>query len=65
MTEGVAVVTGGALLEPEAVADAVVAAMTSAELLITPHIEARAYEARKVADRDRWLAGMRRLRDRL
>ena len=55
----------GALLEPEAVAGAVVAAMASGEFLITPHIEARAYEAGKVADRDRWLAGMRRLRDRL
>jgi NAD(P)-dependent dehydrogenase (short-subunit alcohol dehydrogenase family) len=55
----------GALIAPEVVADAVVEAIESGEFLITPHAEARVYESHKVADRDRWLAGMRRLRTRI
>ncbi|MHB1929269.1 MAG: SDR family oxidoreductase [Acidimicrobiales bacterium] len=55
----------GPILEPEEVADAVVAALGSGEFLVTPHTVVRDYEARKVADRDRWLGGMRRLRARL
>ena len=30
--------------------------------LVLPHPEVAEYERRKTADRDRWLAGMRRLR---
>ncbi len=55
----------GELLEPDEVAGAVLEALRSGELLVTPHPEVRRYEAAKVADRDAWLAGMRRLRSRL
>ncbi len=55
----------GAILEPGEVAEAVVAALRSGEFLITPHPQVRGYEAAKVADRNAWLAGMRRLRGRL
>jgi hypothetical protein len=33
--------------------------------LILPHPQVREYLARKAADHDRWLSGMRRLRRRL
>ena len=55
----------GRILEPGEVAEAVVAALRSGELLVTPHPQVRGYEAAKVADRTAWLAGMRRLRARL
>jgi len=55
----------GAILEPDDVAAAVLAAVESGEFLVTPHPEVRDYEAAKVADRDRWLAAMRRLRSRM
>lgn len=51
----------GSLLEPEAVADSVVEAIRADRFLILPHPEVHGYEEHKVADRDRWLAGMRRL----
>lgn len=55
----------GGILEPGEVAEAVVAALRSGEFLVTPHPQVRGYEAAKVADRSSWLAGMRRLRERL
>jgi short-subunit dehydrogenase len=55
----------GTVLEPEAVADEVLAALRSGAFLILPHPEVRTFEAAKVADRDRWLANMRKLRARL
>jgi NAD(P)-dependent dehydrogenase (short-subunit alcohol dehydrogenase family) len=55
----------GTLLEPAVVAEAVLDAVASGQFLITPHPEVRAYEAAKVADRDRWLARMRRLREQV
>jgi len=60
-----AVLAAGALLEPEDVADAVVAALADGRFLILPHPEVAEFEQRRAADRDRWLAGMRRLRARL
>jgi NAD(P)-dependent dehydrogenase (short-subunit alcohol dehydrogenase family) len=54
----------GAILEPEVVATDVVEALRSGQFLVTPHAEVRTYEAAKVADRDRWLRGMRKLRAR-
>jgi NAD(P)-dependent dehydrogenase (short-subunit alcohol dehydrogenase family) len=60
-----ATLAAGPLIEPEDVADAVIAAMAEGRFLILPHPEVAEYERRRVADRDRWLAGMRRLRARL
>jgi NAD(P)-dependent dehydrogenase (short-subunit alcohol dehydrogenase family) len=53
------------VLEPEDVAEAVVRGLEREEFLILPHPQVREYWARKAADPDRWLAGMRRLRARL
>jgi short-subunit dehydrogenase len=52
----------GAVLEPAQVADAVVAALAAGSFLILPHPAVADYERRRAADRERWLAGMRRLR---
>jgi NAD(P)-dependent dehydrogenase (short-subunit alcohol dehydrogenase family) len=60
---GATVLATGPILEPEQVADAVVAALAEGRFLILPHPEVAEYERRRAADRDRWLAGMRRLRD--
>ncbi len=49
------------LIEPEQVADAVALAMEEGRFLVLPHPEVAGYEQRKAGDRDRWLAGMRRL----
>jgi NAD(P)-dependent dehydrogenase (short-subunit alcohol dehydrogenase family) len=51
----------GAILEPEQVADDVVAAIREERFLITPHPEVLTFFQRKASDYDRWLAGMRRL----
>jgi NAD(P)-dependent dehydrogenase (short-subunit alcohol dehydrogenase family) len=56
--------TAGAL-EPEQVADAVVAAIRDERFLILPHPEVGEFFQRKAADYDRWLRGMRRLRARI
>ncbi len=50
------------ILEPEQVADCVVAAMEREEFLILPHPEVQGYMERKVSDHERWLKGMRKLR---
>ncbi|HET6793415.1 MAG TPA: SDR family oxidoreductase, partial [Acidimicrobiales bacterium] len=55
----------GNLLEPEVVADAVLEAIREGRFLVLPHPEVHGYEQAKVADRDRWLAGMRRLLQRV
>ncbi len=55
----------GEILEPSAVADEVVAAIRADRFLILPHPQVAQYEQAKVADRDRWLAGMRRLLSRV
>jgi NAD(P)-dependent dehydrogenase (short-subunit alcohol dehydrogenase family) len=59
---GAAVTTAGAVLPPEAVADAVVAALAEERFLVLPHPEVLEFFRRKASDYDRWLAGMRRLR---
>lgn len=51
----------GDILEPAVVADEVVAAIRANRFLVLPHPQVAGYEQAKVADRDRWLAGMRRL----
>jgi len=49
------------ILSPDRVADAVVAGIRDERFLILPHPAVATYEQRRAADRDRWLAGMRRL----
>src|SRR5688572_13244175 len=46
----------------EDVAGKVMEAIEAERFLVLPHPEVAEYEQRKAADRDRWLAGMRRLR---
>lgn len=60
-----AVRSAGAVLEPDEVADAVIAAISAGHFLILPHPEVAGYVQRKAADPDRWLAGMRRLKARV
>jgi NAD(P)-dependent dehydrogenase (short-subunit alcohol dehydrogenase family) len=48
---------------PEDVADALVQAMREERFLVLPHAEVAEYFRRKATDHDRWLRGMRRLRD--
>jgi NAD(P)-dependent dehydrogenase (short-subunit alcohol dehydrogenase family) len=53
--------SAGAMLEPEEVADVVVAAIDREQFLILPHPEVLTFFQRKGMDYDRWIAGMRRL----
>jgi len=62
---GDAVKASGAVLEPSDVADMVYDTIVAEKFLVMPHPEVHTYETRKVADRDRWLAGMRRLQARV
>jgi NAD(P)-dependent dehydrogenase (short-subunit alcohol dehydrogenase family) len=48
-------------VEPEDVAEAVVAGLAEERFLILPHPEVAEYFLRKATDYDRWLRGMRRL----
>jgi NAD(P)-dependent dehydrogenase (short-subunit alcohol dehydrogenase family) len=48
-------------LEPEDVAEAVIAGLAEERFLILPHPEVAEYFRRKADDYDRWLRGMRRL----
>jgi NAD(P)-dependent dehydrogenase (short-subunit alcohol dehydrogenase family) len=56
-----AVVISQGVIEPEAVADAVIAGLADQRFLILPHPEVADYWRHKANDPDRWLAGMRRL----
>jgi NAD(P)-dependent dehydrogenase (short-subunit alcohol dehydrogenase family) len=49
------------ILSPEQVAAAVVEGVREERFLILPHPDVATFEQRRAADRDRWLAGMRRL----
>jgi len=51
------------VINTDAVAQTVIEAMDAETFLILPHPEVKEYMARKL-DRDRWLRGMRRLRDK-
>ena len=55
----------GAILEPSEVAERVIEALEDGRFLILPHPEVHGYEIARVADRDRWLEGMKRLAGRL
>jgi NAD(P)-dependent dehydrogenase (short-subunit alcohol dehydrogenase family) len=59
---GVAGVDG--MLEPQAVADAVVAGLEQESFLILPHPQVLEYFRRKAGDYDRWIRGMQRLQAR-
>ncbi|MGA2589082.1 MAG: SDR family oxidoreductase [Bryobacteraceae bacterium] len=52
-------------LEPEQVAEAVVAGLADERFLILPHPEVGEYFRRKADDYDRWLRGMRRMQAKL
>lgn len=55
----------GEVLEPEQVASIVATAIEEERFLILPHRQVADFEARKASDRDRWLAGMRKLQARI
>ncbi len=59
------VLAAGDVLTPAQVADAVVAGIAAEQFLILPHPEVGGYYARKAADPDRWIRGMRRFQARL
>ena len=61
---GAAVLAHGAI-EPEDVAEAVVAGLAEERFLILPHPEVLDYFRNKAADYDRWLGGMRKLQRRV
>jgi NAD(P)-dependent dehydrogenase (short-subunit alcohol dehydrogenase family) len=61
---GTSVASVDGMLEPEQVADAVIAALDTEQFLILPHPEVAEYFRRKATDYDRWLNGMRRLQAR-
>jgi NAD(P)-dependent dehydrogenase (short-subunit alcohol dehydrogenase family) len=62
-SSGASVLASGDMIEPEDVAGATVEAMREERFLILPHPEVAKYIAVKAGDPERWLAGMRRLRD--
>jgi short-subunit dehydrogenase len=53
------------VLQPGEVARMVIAAMEEERFLILSHPQVQDYMQRKAAGRDRWLSGMRRLRDKI
>lgn len=59
---GVAALDG--MIDPEELADSVIATMEREEFLILPHPVVLDYLKRKTGDYDRWLGGMRKLKDR-
>jgi len=61
---GTGFLTEGAL-EPEEVAEIVIAGLRLERFLILPHPEVAEYVRRKAGDYDRWLRGMRRLQSRV
>ncbi len=58
---GAAALTAGGLIEPEDVADAVVAGIRAEQMLILPHENVKGFMAFKGAEPERWLKGMRRI----
>ena len=61
---GASTVRAQGVIEPDAVAEAVVRGLADERFLILPHPEVHDYWTRKVQDYDRWLAGMRKLQAR-
>ena len=58
---GVSQVRDLGLMEPEAVAATTLEGLREDRFLILPHPEVAVYEQRRAGDRQRWLAGMRRM----
>jgi hypothetical protein len=56
------VTTAGRVLDPDEVADAVVAGVAEERFLILPHPEVHGMLQGKVADHEGWLAAMRHVR---
>ena len=52
-------------VEAEEVAEMAVEGLREGRFLILPHPEVADFVQRKASDRDRWLAGMRRMRRRI
>jgi len=52
-------------MQPPEVARIVIEAMEAERFLILSHEQVAEYMQRKASSRDRWLAGMRRLRDKV
>jgi NAD(P)-dependent dehydrogenase (short-subunit alcohol dehydrogenase family) len=52
-------------LEPEDVADAAVTAIEEGRFLVLPHPEVAGYYAARATDTEKWLAGMRRLQQKI
>lgn len=59
------VLASGGLIEPEELAEIVVAGLREERFLILPHPEVAEYYRRKADDPDRWIRGMQRLQARL
>ena len=53
------------VLEPDDVAEVVVAGLADERFLILPHTEVETYERRRAEDRERWLRGMRRVQSQM
>ena len=56
---------GDSALDPDVVADAVIAGLADECFLILPHPQVEEYFRRKADDYDRWIRGMRRLQQRI
>jgi NAD(P)-dependent dehydrogenase (short-subunit alcohol dehydrogenase family) len=59
------VVLADAAIEPEQVADTLLAGMAAGEFLILPHPEVRGYYQGRAGDTDKWLRGMNRMQQRI
>ena len=63
--EATAAASTDGMMEPEELADVVIAGLREESFLILPHPEVLEYMRRKTADYDRWIGGMNRLMRRL
>jgi short-subunit dehydrogenase len=61
MSELDTLISTAAVLEPQAVADAVVDGLAEERFLILPHPEVEQYLQNKAGDYDRWIEGMQKL----
>jgi hypothetical protein len=59
------VVLQDAAIEPEQVAEALLAALASGTFLVLPHPEVHGYYQGRATDPDRWLRGMNRMQQRI
>jgi NAD(P)-dependent dehydrogenase (short-subunit alcohol dehydrogenase family) len=59
------VVLKDAAIEPEQVADALLAGIAEGKFLILPHAEVRGYYELRASDTDKWLRGMSRMQQRI